>query len=51
MKANLTTDWTIRDICKGFRYNEIESKGVFGLDGKLVIQPEYQRHYIQRWRS
>ena len=46
MKTLLTTQWTIRDICKGFRYNELESKGVFGLDGKLVIQPEYQRHYI-----
>ena len=26
--------------------DELEGKGLFGLDGKLVIQPEYQRNYI-----
>ena len=46
MKTTLKTDWTIRDIVKGFVYNEYEGKGLFGLDGKLVIQPEYQRNYI-----
>ncbi len=45
MKVELTT-YKIRDICKGFEYNELEEKGLFGLDGKLVIQPEYQRNYI-----
>lgn len=30
----------------GFVYNEYEGKGLFGLSGKLTIQPEYQRHYI-----
>lgn len=42
----LHTDWTVGDICQGFVYNEYEGKGLFGLDGKLTIQPEYQRHYI-----
>ncbi|MBX7132470.1 MAG: DUF262 domain-containing protein [Fimbriimonadaceae bacterium] len=34
------------EIVEGFVYNELEGKGLFGLAGKLVIQPEYQRHYI-----
>ncbi|MCQ2198232.1 MAG: DUF262 domain-containing protein [Paludibacteraceae bacterium] len=46
MKTQLRTDITIADICKGFVYNELEGKGLFGLDGKLTIQPEYQRNYI-----
>ena len=46
MKTILHTEWTVADICKGFAYNELEGKGLFGLDGKLTIQPEYQRHYI-----
>uniref|UniRef100_A0AB33JUQ9 DUF262 domain-containing protein n=1 Tax=Prevotella sp. GTC17262 TaxID=3236797 RepID=A0AB33JUQ9_9BACT len=46
MKTELHTEWTVADVCKGFVYNELEGKGLFGLDGKLTIQPEYQRHYI-----
>lgn len=46
MKTELHTEWTVADVCKGFTYNELEGKGLFGLDGKLTIQPEYQRHYI-----
>ena len=46
MKTTLRTDITVEDICKGFVYNETEGKGLFGLSGKLVIQPEYQRNYI-----
>ena len=46
MNTRLITDWTVEDICKGFIYNEYEGKGLFGLSGKLVIQPEYQRNYI-----
>ena len=46
MITTLRTDITIRDICKGFVYNEYEGKGLFGLSGKLTIQPEYQRNYI-----
>ncbi len=46
MKTTLRTDITIEDICQGFVYNEYEGKGLFGLSGKLTIQPEYQRNYI-----
>jgi len=46
MKTTLRTDITIKDICEGFVYNELEGKGLFGLSGTLTIQPEYQRNYI-----
>lgn len=46
MITNLKTDITVKDICEGFTYNEYEGKGLFGLSGKLTIQPEYQRNYI-----
>ena len=46
MKTELHTDWTVKDICEGFVYNELEGKGLFGMNGKLTIQPEYQRNYI-----
>jgi len=46
MTPTLKTEITIRDICDGFIYNELEGKGLFGLSGKLTIQPEYQRNYI-----
>lgn len=45
MKTKLET-YTIREIVKDFQYNELEGKGLYGLGGKLVIQPEYQRNYI-----
>lgn len=48
MNTELRTDITVEDICKGFVYNEYEGKGLFGLDGKLVIQPEYQRNYLYK---
>lgn len=46
MKTTLKTDITVKDICNGFVYNELEGKGLFGLSGTLTIQPEYQRNYI-----
>lgn len=46
MITTLRTDITVEEICKGFVYNELEGKGLFGLSGKLVIQPEYQRNYL-----
>jgi len=46
METTLQTEITIKDICEGFVYNELEGKGLFGLSGKLTIQPEYQRNYI-----
>ncbi|MDR0303814.1 MAG: DUF262 domain-containing protein [Chitinispirillales bacterium] len=38
--------YKISEIIDGFIYNELEGKGLFGLLGKLTIQPEYQRNYI-----
>ncbi len=46
MEANLRSNITIKELCNGFVYNELEGKGLFGLSGKLTIQPEYQRNYI-----
>jgi len=46
MKTTLKTNITVQEICDGFVYNELEGKGLFGLSGKLTIQPEYQRNYI-----
>ena len=51
MKTTLKTDITVEDICKGFVYNEYEGKGLFGLSGKLTIQPEYQRNYIYAYEK
>ncbi|WP_157009132.1 GmrSD restriction endonuclease domain-containing protein [Agromyces laixinhei] len=45
MKTELK-QYTVDEVVEGFVYNELEGKGLFGLGGKLVIQPEYQRNYI-----
>jgi len=45
MKTELK-QYLVREIVQGFEYNELEGKGLFGLDGRLTIQPEYQRNYI-----
>ena len=45
MKTTLE-QYTVEQICDGFEYNELEGKGLYGLSGKLTIQPEYQRNYI-----
>ncbi len=45
MKTTLR-QYTVEAVLEGFVYNELEGKGLFGLAGQLVIQPEYQRHYI-----
>jgi len=46
METTLLTEVTVAEICKGFVYSELEGKGLFGWDGKLTIQPEYQRNYL-----
>jgi hypothetical protein len=38
--------YTVAEVTKGFVYNEFEGKGLFGLNGTLVIQPEFQRSYL-----
>lgn len=45
MKTNLR-QYSVLQIVDGFVYNELEGKGLYGLNGKLTIQPEYQRNYI-----
>ena len=45
MKTELKK-YSIRDVTKGFVFNEYEGKGLYGLAGELVIQPEFQRNYI-----
>lgn len=45
MEAKLQ-QYTVKDVTDGFVYNEFEGKGLYGLSGTLVIQPEYQRNYI-----
>lgn len=44
-------EYTVAEMTKGFQFNKLEGKGLFGLDGTLVIQPEYQRHYIYEGAS
>jgi uncharacterized protein with ParB-like and HNH nuclease domain len=46
MITTLQTDITVSQVCEGFVYNQFEGRGLFGLAGKLTIQPEYQRNYI-----
>lgn len=46
MNTILKTKLTVKDISEGFVYNEYEGKGLFGWNGRLIIQPEYQRNYI-----
>ena len=46
MQTTLMTDLTVKEICEGFVYNQLEGKGLFGWSGKLTIQPEYQRNYL-----
>jgi hypothetical protein len=45
MRTMLKT-YKVAEMVDGFVYNELEGKGLFGLSGKLTIQPEYQRNYI-----
>lgn len=45
MKTTLER-YTVEEISDSFVYNEFEGKGLFGLSGRLTIQPEYQRNYI-----
>jgi hypothetical protein len=45
MKTELK-EYTVREISNGFQYNELEGRGLYGLAGRLTIQPEYQRNYI-----
>ena len=45
MKTELKR-YSVKEITDGFVFNVFEGKGLYGLGGNLIIQPEYQRHYI-----
>lgn len=45
MEATLH-EYTVKELCDGFYYSEVDRKGLYGLSGKLTIQPEYQRNYL-----
>jgi hypothetical protein len=45
MKTELKV-YTVRDLVAGFRYSALEGRGLYGLNGELTIQPEYQRNYL-----
>lgn len=45
MEAKLK-EYTVKELCEGFTYSETDGKGLYGLAGKLTIQPEYQRNYL-----
>lgn len=47
METTLHTEWTVEDICKGFTYNELEGKGLFGLDGWFEILDGQQQKIMQ----
>ncbi|MGP3707044.1 HNH endonuclease family protein [Gordonia paraffinivorans] len=45
MKTTLK-QYPVSEVLEGFRYDKNEGKGLYGLNGKLTIQPEFQRNYI-----
>lgn len=38
--------YKLRELLEGFEYSELEGKGLHGLNGHLVIQPEFQRAFL-----
>mgnify|MGYP002523787666 FL=1 len=38
--------YTVKQLCEGFIWSQEEHKGLNGLGGRLIIQPEYQRNYL-----
>lgn len=47
MEATLH-EYTVKELCEGFTYSELDGKGLYGLAGKLTVQPEYQRNYLYK---
>lgn len=46
MKTTLRTDITIKELTDGFMFSDLEHRGLYGLGGDLVIQPEFQRNFL-----
>lgn len=38
--------YTVKQLCEGFIWSKEDHKGLNGLGGKLIIQPEYQRNFL-----
>lgn len=38
--------FSVQQLVEGFIYTSLASSSVYGLNGKLVVQPAYQRNYI-----
>ncbi len=38
--------YTIKQVTEGFHYSKLEEKGLYGLSGRLTVQPEFQRAYL-----
>ncbi|MCR4659805.1 MAG: DUF262 domain-containing protein [Bacteroidales bacterium] len=38
--------YTVKQLCEGFIWSNEDHKGLNGLGGKLIIQPEYQRNFL-----
>ena len=41
-----TEFFTVKQLCEGFIWSKEDHKGLNGLGGKLIIQPEYQRNFL-----
>jgi hypothetical protein len=41
MKTTLRTNITVKDICEGFVYNELEGKGLFGIIRRAEALPQF----------
>lgn len=39
-------EYTVKELCEGFTFSNTDGKGLYGLAGRLTIQPEYQRNYL-----
>jgi len=46
MELKLKQEYTVEEVLKGFEFSEFDGRGLFGLSGRLTIQPDFQRHYV-----
>ena len=46
MNTELTTTITIKELCEGALYYNADNMATVAMNGKLVVQPEYQRNYL-----
>lgn len=46
MNTELTTTITVKELCEGALYYNADNMPTMAMNGKLIVQPEYQRNYI-----